>query len=142
MSYNILLPVDGSEGSTNAARHVAAIASATNSLHVHLVNVQPPGDDWMVRRMLKSEELDVLEKEWGESAMLPARSILSTAGLNFTEHIVQGEIAQAITRLAHDLHCDQIVMGSHGRTALGGLFLGSEAVKVLHLTDIPVTLVK
>lgn len=142
MPCKLILPVDGSEGSMRAARHVAAIACSVPELEIHMVNVQPPGDDWMVRRMLKAEELVGLEKEWGESAMAPARAILESAGLCATEHIVQGEVANSIAALARDLGCDQIIMGSHGRTALGGLLLGSVAMKVLHLTDIPVTLVK
>ena len=142
MPCKILLPVDGSEGSSHAARHVAGIAAMVPDLQVHLVNVQPPGDDWMVRRMLKAEELEKMEKEWGESAIAPARTILAAAGLTATEHIVQGEVAETIARLAHELGCDQIIMGSSGRSALGGLLLGSVAVKVLHLADRPVTLVK
>jgi nucleotide-binding universal stress UspA family protein len=142
MLCKILLPVDGSEGSSHAARHVAGIAAMVPDLHVHLLNVQPPGDDWMIRRMLKSEELDTMEKQWGESALAPARAILKEAGPAITEHIVQGEVAETIARLARELDCDQIVMGSHGRTALGGFFLGSVATKVLHFADRPVTLVK
>ena len=142
MPCKILLPVDGSEGASRAARHVAGIAALVPDLQVHLINVQPPGDDWMVRRMLKPEELEKMEKEWGESSLAPARTILEAAGLTVTEHVVQGEIADTIARLARELGCDQIVMGTHGRTALGGLFLGSVVSKVLHLADRPVTLVK
>lgn len=142
MPCKILLPVDGSEGSLRAARHVAGIAALAPGLQVHLLNVQPPGDDWMVRRMLKAEELDALENEWGESAIAPARAILQQAGVPYTEHIVKGEVAPSIVQLANEQGCDQIIMGSHGRSAWGGLLLGSVASRVLHLTDIPVTLVK
>jgi nucleotide-binding universal stress UspA family protein len=142
MICRILLPVDGSEGASNAARHVAGIAAMVPELQVHLLNVQPPGDDWMTRRMLKAEELDTLEKQWGESALAPARGILKQTGAVIAEHIVQGEVADTIARLARELGCDQIIMGSHGRTALGVFILGSVATKVLHLADQPVTLVK
>ena len=142
MTCNILLPVDGSEGSAHAARHVAGIAASVPNLQVHLLNVQPPGDDWMVRRTFKAEELDALEREWGDSAIAPARDILREAGVACTEHIVQGEAPQTIARFAKELHCDQIIMGSHGLSALSGLLLGSVALKVLHLADVPVTLVK
>jgi nucleotide-binding universal stress UspA family protein len=111
-------------------------------LQVHLLNVQPPGDDWMVRRMLKPDELVTLEKEWSESAFAAVRDILKTTGLQVAEHIEQGEIANTIARVARELGCDQIIMGSHGRTALGGFLLGSVVAKVLHLADQAVTLVK
>ena len=142
MRCKILLPVDGSEGSARAARHVAGIAAMVKDLEVHLVNVQPLGDDWMVRRMIKSEELVKMEREWGESAIAEARAILEVAGVACVEHIEQGEVAPTVARLAQELTCDQIVMGTRGRSALGYLVLGSVAVKVLHLAKVPVTLVK
>lgn len=37
---------------------------------------------------------------------------------------------------------DVIVMGTRGMGALGNLALGSTATKVVHLADVPVTLVK
>jgi nucleotide-binding universal stress UspA family protein len=142
MRCKILLPVDGSEGAARAARHVAGLAAMAKDLEVHLVNVQARGDDWTVRRMIKPEELVKMEREWGDAAMAPARAILKAAGVVCVEHMEQGEVAPTIARLAAELACDQIVMGTRGHTALGDLLLGSVAVKVLHLTTIPVTLVK
>jgi nucleotide-binding universal stress UspA family protein len=142
MHCKILLPVDGSEGSARAARHVAELAARTKDLEVHLVNVQSRGDDWMVRRMIKPEELAKMEQEWGESAMAPVRAILKGAGVACIEHMEQGEVGPTIARLAEELGCDQIVMGTRGHTALGDLLMGSVAVKVLHLSKIPVTLVR
>lgn len=142
MTCKILLPVDGSEGASRAASHVTRIADRIKTLEVHLVNVQPPGDDWMVRRMLKPDELQRMEEEWAETALSPARDILQRAGIHFIPHTVQGEVAPAIVRLAEELDCDQIVMGTRGLTALGDLLMGSVARKVLHLAKVPVTLVK
>ena len=142
MRYKILLPVDGSEGSVRAARHVAGLAARAKDLEAHLANVQARGDDWMVRRMIKAEELAKMEREWGESAIAPARTILQAAGVTCIDHVEQGEVAPTIVRLAQELACDQIVMGTRGHTALGDLLLGSVAVKVLHLANVPVTLVK
>jgi nucleotide-binding universal stress UspA family protein len=142
MRCKILLPVDGSEGSARATRHVAGLAAMVKDLEVHLVNVQSRGDDWMVRRMIKPEELVKMEREWGESAMAPARAILKAAGVASVDHMEQGEVGPTIARLAEELGCDQIVMGTRGHTALGDLVMGSVAVKVLHLSKVPVTLVK
>ncbi|MEW5770913.1 MAG: universal stress protein [Pseudomonadota bacterium] len=142
MPYKILLPVDGPRSSANAARHVAGLAVLIKDLEVHLVNVQPLGDDWMTRRTLKAEELDRLEREWAETALAPARETLAAAGIACREHFTQGEVAQSIARLAGELGCDQIVMGTRGLGSLGDLLMGSVATKVLHLAGLPVTLVK
>ena len=142
MTFKILLPVDGSESSVHAVRHVASMAALVKDLYVHLVNVQSSGDDWRVGRTLRPEELAEMEQEWGEAVMNPVRAILETAGIPCTEHMVQGEVPQTIVRLASELGCKQIVMGTRGQSALAGLLMGSVATKVLHLADVPVTLVK
>jgi nucleotide-binding universal stress UspA family protein len=51
-------------------------------------------------------------------------------------------VAQTIAKHADELGCDGIVMGSHGRGAMGSLVLGSVSTKVIHWTKVPVTLVK
>jgi len=138
----ILIPVDGSGCSTRAARYVANLADKANSLVVHLINVQPLGDDWMVRRLINVSELAELEHSWGESAIAPAREVLDAAGVKAENHVVQGEVAPTIVRMAEQLGCNQIVMGSHGRTGLTGILMGSVASKVMHLAKIPVTFIK
>lgn len=142
MTFKILLPVDGSEGSARAVRHVTHMVGLVKDMEVHLVNVQPPGDDWMVRRMIKPEELKKMEREWAETALAPAREILQQAGVRHLEHTVQGDVAQSIALLAEELGCDLIVMGTRGLTAIGDLLMGSVTRKVLHLAKLPVTLVK
>ncbi|HWI83730.1 universal stress protein [Ramlibacter sp.] len=40
------------------------------------------------------------------------------------------------------VRCDSTVTGTHGRHALGRLLMGSVASKVIHFSQLPVTLVK
>jgi len=53
-----------------------------------------------------------------------------------------GPIAETIDRLARETGADQIVMGARGLGRVRSLMLGSVTTQVIHLTDIPVTLVK
>lgn len=142
MTCKILLPVDGSDGSLRAARHVADIAALAKAMEVHVVNVQPLGDDWMVRRMIKADELARMEKDWAEMALAPALELLRGAGLTPVTHMRQGEVAQTIVGLAEEIGCQQIVMGTRGLNPIGELLMGSVTSKVLHLTKTPLTLVK
>ena len=50
--------------------------------------------------------------------------------------------AQEIVRVAEERDVDQIVMGTHGRGAVGSLLLGSVAQRVVHQTKVPVLLVR
>lgn len=59
------------------------------------------------------------------------------------EHmLLEGDPAGEIVRLADETQCDLIVMGTHGRTGLGRLFIGSVAEKVMRRAPCPVLTVK
>lgn len=53
-------------------------------------------------------------------------------------HVAQGGAADEIVRLARARRADLIVLGTHGRTGLTRLALGSVARQVLHLAPCPV----
>lgn len=142
MKCKLLLSVDGSKCSSRAAEYCVAQAQRARELEVHVVNVQPRGDDWMVRRLIKPEELARMERDWAEGALSPAREILTKGKVKFTEHFEQGEVAKTVVELCERLQCDGIVMGTRGMSAIGDLLLGSVANKVLHLAKVPVTFVK
>jgi nucleotide-binding universal stress UspA family protein len=56
--------------------------------------------------------------------------------------IEDGDPAAEILRVAREIGCDLIVMGTHGRTGLGRLLLGSVAERVLREAPCPVVTVK
>ena len=59
------------------------------------------------------------------------------------EHVLEeGDPATGILQVAQERSCDLIVMGSHGRTGLGRLFMGSVAEKVVRKAPCPVLTVK
>lgn len=59
------------------------------------------------------------------------------------EHrLVRGDAATEIVRVAEETHCDAIVLGTHGRTGLGRLLMGSVAEQVLGKASCPVVAVK
>jgi nucleotide-binding universal stress UspA family protein len=59
------------------------------------------------------------------------------------EHrLVQGDAATQILRMADQTQCDVIVLGTHGRTGLGRLAMGSVAEQVLRRAPCPVVTVK
>jgi nucleotide-binding universal stress UspA family protein len=59
-----------------------------------------------------------------------------------TRHIHLGAAAQTIVKLAGELDCELICLGTHGRGALSTALLGSVAGKVVHLSTVPVMLVR
>jgi nucleotide-binding universal stress UspA family protein len=59
------------------------------------------------------------------------------------EHsLVQGDAATEILRVAEETKCDVIVLGTHGRTAVARLIMGSVAEQVVRRAPCPVLTVK
>ena len=137
-----LVPVDGSANSDRAVRHVIQLAGLCPSMDIVLLNVQPEIDDWQVRRFLKKEEVEAMEESKGGDALQSARALLDAAGLRYTPQVLIGPIAETIAKTALEQNCDGIVMGTRGLGAVAGALLGSVAAQVVHLADVPVTLVK
>ena len=57
-------------------------------------------------------------------------------------HLLVGDEATEIDKLAAMERCDLIVMGTHGRTGFGRVFLGSVAEKVVRTATCPVLTIK
>jgi nucleotide-binding universal stress UspA family protein len=63
---------------------------------------------------------------------------LPEPGVEVKYRVAEGDTAAEIVRLARALRADLIVMGTHGRTGLGRLLLGSVAEAVLRRAPCPV----
>jgi nucleotide-binding universal stress UspA family protein len=137
----VLLPVDGSETALRAARYlVARAAEAREPMEVVMLNIQPHG-----RRGAKPSDGQSAEealREDGRKALAPARKLLEEAGVKHQHHVELGEPVELIHHYAQIYHCDEIVMGTRGTTSILNLVLGSTTTKVLHVTTVPVVLVK
>lgn len=137
----ILLPVDGSKPSERAVRHVIDLAANGLTVSVLLLNVQPdplPRSSPRARR-----RADLLKQlDHGEEALRSAIALLERAGVPYRSYGHSGAPAECILKFAREKKCDAIFMGTRGLGAIAGLVLGSVAMKVMQLAQIPVTLIK
>jgi nucleotide-binding universal stress UspA family protein len=140
--HRVLLAVDGSEPASRAVDYVCKLRDARDLLEVELLNVPLLISPGYMRTFVNQEMIDSWTREEGESALRGASDVLHAAGVKFNPHIVAGHPAEKIVELAEEHHCTRIVMGTRGLGAVTSLVLGSVAYKVLHLSPIPVTLVK
>ena len=138
----LLVPVDGSKNALRAVRYAAA-QSKHCPVTLHLVNVEPPFDDYgMVRAYITRRQHEAAVKKRAAGILARAIPHARLPRVRCRAHAVIGVPPAVISNLARRLRCDSIVMGTRGMTALGNLLLGSVANKVVHLADVPVTLVK
>ncbi len=143
MSMKILLAVDGSECSLRAVDHlVSHVAWFRDVPEIHLLHVHPPVPIGRVQSHIGKDTLHEYYREESQLQLTPVQARLDAAGRFHTTHIHVGQPAEIIAKMANDLHCDLIILGTHGRGALAGMVMGSVVTRVLHLATCPVMLVK
>jgi len=138
----ILLPVDGSENSDRAARHLIGMVGHCGAMDIRVMNVQPPFLYIEVLLKPRQEVIDAWTHKAGKDAARSACALLDAAGIPYTLELAEGEVAETLVQHAEREQCDMIVMGTRGMGTVANLVLGSVATKVIHLAHIPVTLVK
>ena len=139
----ILIPVDGSANAQRAVDHVVKnVAALKETPQLLLLNVQWNVAAGNVKLFINQQTINDYYREQGMAALQSARAALDAAALPYQYHISIGTPAEAIAQYANEQGVDQVVMGRQGQGGLQSLLLGSVVNKVLHLTGLPVLLVK
>lgn len=142
MSQIFLIPVDDSEIALRPVSWVVQnLPTWREPPAIHLLNVQAPlSRD--ISRFIDAGTMRDFHLESGMKALAKARDPLVAAGLSPELHVLIGEVAPTITEFA-DVHgCSQILLGTRGHAGVLGTLLGSVATKVVHLSNIPVLLIR
>lgn len=143
MAHKIFVPFDGSGCALRALQHALALAKRIGDCSIHVAHAhEEPLIYGEIAVYVAREKMDKVQREQSESVLARAEPILKSAGLPYEKEILAGPVAQVLAERAHALGCDAIVMGTHGLAPLGSMLMGSVATKVVHLSRIPVTLVK
>lgn len=141
MYDHILLPTDGSEGTTETLAHGIAIADAHDAT-VHVLYVI---DKRVYLAAAKEDQDDVLDSltEDGEAAVAEAAERLREADLDLETEIREGIPYREILRYADTEPIDLIAIGTHGRTGRDKLAnMGSVTERVVQNASVPVLVVR
>lgn len=143
----ILVPTDFSPGSRAALDHAAGLAERYGATVVALHVWQPPAlmraDDSIT---ISGEPYQTLSEMAGKRASAEMDSFLAPLieheGVWFRRQVALGDPADTILEVAADGRFDLIVMGTHGRTGLKRMILGSVAEKVTRRANCPVLTIR
>jgi nucleotide-binding universal stress UspA family protein len=143
MYKRILLPTDGSSLSKQAVHSGMAFARASGAevVGLHVVTL-PPGQQleaWMTHAPHLVERRQAMFDKFADEYLAELTAAASAQHLSCTVIKVRsGEVASSIVLAAEDLGCDLIFMASHGRKGDKAAMLGSETIKVLQDSKVPV----
>ncbi len=108
-----------------------------------LLNVQPQVMSGEVSPLVTLDEVQHMRQRAGEQTLATAKQVFSDAGgISCELRIVCGAPGEIIAKTVSETGCTQVVMGTRGLGKIANLVLGSVASRVLHLVDVPLTLIK
>jgi nucleotide-binding universal stress UspA family protein len=140
MFKNILIPTDGSDLSMKAAEQGVLFAKETGAKITALTVTEPFILRFGARQFeFAPFEYTKLVEAHAEEALGAVSAAAKAAGIPCeTLRMEHGPVYQAIIDTASSRGCDLILMASHGRSGVSAVVLGSETVKVLTHSKIPV----
>ncbi len=141
MYQHILIPTDGSELSKMAIHEAVALAKALGA-RVTIVTVTMPFHAFTASPATAAdtpEQYNRHQAALADQYLGVAKKIAAAAGVPCDlVHIEHEQPYQAIIDVAQNRGCDAIQMASHGRRGVSAIVLGSETLKVLTHSAIPV----
>lgn len=145
MFKHILVTTDGSRTAEKGVNTACALANSLGArlTMLHIVDTRPVYADFS--GINDSADMIAAQTESGARVLENAKSLAAEFQIAVDTRLVESSIdpiAAVVLREAAALQCDLVVMGTHGRTGLKNLLLGSVAEAVLHGAPMPVLLVR
>lgn len=142
----ILVPHDFSA----SANHAAAVARDEAKLHgarlvlLHVIDLGSIAPDSVILPNATGAPINVKDYAVGsaDAHLTDLAERLRKDGIAASSFIRSGSPVDEINRFAADEHVDLVVMGTHGRTGLRHLLVGSVAERVVRTSKVPVLVVR
>lgn len=147
MNYkHVIVPLDGSDLAECVLPHLEAVASNCQITTLELVRAVEP----IEMHYRAAVPIDAAqEKQINQSAIKEAedylqnvKSRLDSSRMNVTTKVLSGRVADVLADYLKRSDADLLIMATHGRSGPSRWIWGSIADRLLHISDIPVFLVR
>jgi nucleotide-binding universal stress UspA family protein len=145
MYQRILVPIDGSETSGRALQEVLKLGDSTAQLRLVYVAEEVYALDAEGYALIDYADLQQAVRHTGERTLAMAAKKVQQSGKTAETVLLETNgqrIASVIEAEARRWQADLIVIGTHGRSGLSRLLLGSVAEGVVRVASVPVLLVR
>ncbi|MFP4627002.1 MAG: universal stress protein [Natronomonas sp.] len=145
MATHVLVPIDGSQPSWAALEYAIENFAGTRITVIHVVD---PTEGLYAGIEGGYYDPDAFDRatEQGEDLCEEAKTRLENAGIleetEFEGVVESGRPARTILDYIHAEGVDHVVMGSHGRSGVTRVLLGSVAEMVTRRSPVPVTVIR
>jgi nucleotide-binding universal stress UspA family protein len=134
MYNDILVPTDGSQGANAALEHGIEIASKWDAT-LHTLYV-------VDTRLARTGPLLETLRDEGRGAVRDVQVTGTQAGLTVVTEIAEGNPHEEILDYVSEHGIDMVIMGTHGRTGIDRVVMGSVAERVVRRSPVPVLTVR
>lgn len=124
-----------------ALREAAVLAARRPRSSLHLVWAADLGRDWTPPEGGVPDIKPFLGR-MRAAAEEALRACAPVTDTRVFHHVIEGDAAGAILSIAEDVEADLVVVGTHGRTGVGRLMMGSVAEKVVRQAGCPVLVMR
>jgi nucleotide-binding universal stress UspA family protein len=145
MFSKILYPTDFSDVAARALNYVKQLREAGSQEVVILHVINQRIVDGMARHGIRDSDIELWDRKDRETAdthMTTIRTELEAVGFTVTCRVETGFPWNVILDVEKEVKPSAIVIGSHGRSNLGDIFLGSVSDRVIRKCRCPVLVVK
>ena len=141
MGEEVLVPYDGSDPATDALTYALEQFPEATVTVLHVVTL--PESYWSAFGG-REDRIPGYEEavDRGEKLLEEASQTADAAGHEVETDLETGEPHRVIVDRAAEGGFDAVVIGSHGRTGVSRVMLGSVAEKVVRRTPVPVVVVR
>jgi nucleotide-binding universal stress UspA family protein len=145
VTRRILHPSDFSAASSAAFKKAIDMAKSSRAqlIVVHVISPifpMPPGDGYVSPKVY--EDLAASSRAWARKHLDKLLASAKKSGVRAKGFLLDGVPHEQIVRFAKSRRVDLVVVGTHGRSGLAKLFLGSVAGRVVTAASCPVLTVK
>ena len=129
---NILISIDGGEAAEMVLTEAKKFIKNIPDIQVHVFNVMDMSAMAMGQGYDNTLLMGAMQRQSDDLKKMTA-TLLGDIPFEFSTEM--GFPTDEILKKAANLHCDLLIMGTHGRTGLDHLLIGSVAEKTLRLSN-------
>jgi nucleotide-binding universal stress UspA family protein len=142
MVERVLVPVDESERSRTALEYALETYPDASLTVLHVIDPRDLRTYGGIEGWVDLEEIGRQQRDHAEEVVENARERAAERGVTVATEVVVGKAPRAIVEYAEEHGVDLVVMGSHGRSGVSRVLLGSVAERVVRRSPTPVTVVR
>jgi nucleotide-binding universal stress UspA family protein len=142
MADHVLVPIDGSPLSKQAFEHALADHADADISVLYVIDPANAVYEAEGFGVTGAEQWYELAREQADRVLTEAAERGAEAGVDVTTATEVDRPARAILDYVAEHGVDHVVMGSHGRTGVVRVLLGSVAERVVRRAPVPVTVVR